>query len=191
MELAQNEDWRIRKEVIYLTSTIAETAGIDFFKASVQSHLISAFEDQISDVRFSATSVLPKLVSILGMEWLGSEMMPKLVAMYSNISTPNAMSPSSQSSYLLRITVVSALGGIASEQLDSTVAASAVDLLVRAARDAVPNVRFNAALALAKFGAVSSDQLTSTKIKPALTEMTSDADVDCSTYASECLEKLS
>ena len=190
LELATSEDWRIRKTVILLTDTVAATAGVDYFKGNVQPHVINGFEDAISDVRCSACAVLPALVKVLGMEWFAGEIMPKLVSMYSNISTPNPMSPSANSSYLLRITVISAIGNIASEQLDSTVAASAVDLLARAARDPTPNVRFNAALALAKFGAVSSDQLTATKIKPALSEMVSDADIDCSSYATECLAKL-
>ncbi len=190
LELAKNEDWRIRKTVILLTATVAKTTGLDYFKGNVQVHVMDGFEDQISDVRCSSVAVLPKLVAVLGMEWLATDIMPKLVQMFSTISTPNPMSPSSNSSYLLRITVVSAIGNIASEQLDSTVAAGAGDLLARAARDQTPNVRFNAALALTKFGAVSSDQLTSTKIKPALQEMLSDADQDCASYAQACLAKL-
>lgn len=191
-ELASNDDWRLRRAVVSLSASLARTMGAEYFKTNMMPFLLKALEDYITDVRLGAVATLPALIRTLGQDWLREDVMPAVLGMWEGIREPNAMSPApKRSSYLLKITVINALGAIGMQQLQEDIAESALTLLHTAVSDdRTPNVRFNAVNALAALAPFVRHHQQSL-IRSALTTMVaSDADADCKYYAEQALASL-
>lgn len=82
-----------------------DTSGsFDSLRAKLQELVIGGIEDDIAAVREAAVSVLPKVAPASGEEWV-AQMIQKLTALLHAPSRPTAVSPGSQSAYLLKVTV--------------------------------------------------------------------------------------
>lgn len=190
--LAANDDWRIRRAVVSLSASLARTMGAEYYKTNLLPHLINALEDYITDVRLGAVATLPALIKTLGHEWLKQEVLDTVLGMWEGIREPNAMSPAlGRSSYLLKITVINALGAMGSDDLPDDTAERLLTLLNKCAReDRTPNVRFNAVNALAALHPFVSGERQSAIRNTLTTVQASDTDADCKYYAQQGLAAL-
>lgn len=136
--LGADAQWRVREKVIEKMPILASLLGAADFESKLLNLYLSTYHDQVNSVRMAATRVMQPLSSELGAGWCAAKLVPKLRELFD-----------SDGNYLQRITV---LYGIKYLFCSEEMAALATDLLpivLRAASDSVPNVRFVAAKVLA------------------------------------------
>eukprot|EP00638_Chattonella_subsalsa_P009336 CAMPEP_0117756816 /NCGR_PEP_ID=MMETSP0947-20121206/14330_1 /TAXON_ID=44440 /ORGANISM="Chattonella subsalsa, Strain CCMP2191" /LENGTH=584 /DNA_ID=CAMNT_0005576529 /DNA_START=74 /DNA_END=1828 /DNA_ORIENTATION=+ len=180
MELAHDQNWRVRKAVVCCLPVLAESMGVDYFETNLLDLYLQAYTDRVFEVRLGATNGLSKISKVCGVDWLEKQVLPRIKYFYENSNF-----------YLIRITVVEALKTLAQDGVSSSLMSEVVALLVKSCRDSTPNVRFVGALALAYVASHADDAAVQSQIRPCLTElMQTDADADVKYFASKALESV-
>lgn len=150
------------------------------FEPALLPHLLSAFQDRVSQVRMAATGALNHLARVAGPEFIRSKVFPRMKELYHNAAF-----------YLVRSAVLEAsksllVGGETSPSLLDDMLA----LILEATHDKIPNVRFTAAQVLARLSPLVDPSSLRSSIQPCLQHLAaSDPDSDVRFYAALALEE--
>ena len=159
------------------TPLVAKLLGPDVFSEHLLEVVTDGFNDHVHSVRFAATRCLKPLGEGLGAPWAAKTMVPKLQQLYEE-----------GAGFLQRITVIYGSVFLAHGCKESPAADACADLVVRATKDPVPNVRFVGARAAESLVAAVSKSTMEGKLKPALQALASDRDSDVKHFSRRALE---
>ncbi|KAL5270366.1 hypothetical protein ACHWQZ_G001177 [Mnemiopsis leidyi] len=175
VELAEDPKWRVRLAIIEHMPLLAEQLGVEFFDEKLNSLCMSWLVDGVFAIRSAATSNLKRLVSIFGLEWAQNTVITKVLSMARD---PN---------YLHRMTTLFAINVLAEVCPPDVIAKFMVPVISNLAADAVPNVRFNVAKTMALIVPSLDSHTIEFQIKPCLTKLHEDEDMDVKYFADEAL----
>eukprot|EP00624_Nannochloropsis_granulata_P002618 evm.model.NODE_23176_length_15026_cov_24.516239.1 len=145
LDLRDDDNWRLRKAAIEALPVLAEhMPSADhtlLFEPALLPHLLSAFQDRVSQVRMAATGALNHLARVAGPEFIRSKVFPRMKELYHDAAF-----------YLVRSAVLQATKVLArlSPLVDPSSLRSSIQPCLQnlVASDPDSDVRFYAALAL-------------------------------------------
>jgi len=173
-----DNQWRIRDCAIKQVPSLAKQFGPELFQAKLEPLFLSSLNDSVHCVRHTAIASLGIISENFGGAWSIEHLLPKILEQH--IETAG---------FSCRLTCLSALPKICPVMTPEQIVQYVVPVLIKATKDPVPNVRFASCISietiLSKYnlGAV----VVTTQIKPALTELINDTDLDVQFFASQSL----
>jgi len=178
--LMDDKKWRVR-EALYssLVELAAHFGNADLFAKHIEPLFFQYLKDKASVIRDLGVSKIPTLIQTFKNDWFFNNCVPKLT------ETLNK-----QNGYLYRITALSSLRAAAAHLSNDAVSDKVLPILIKNAKDEVPNVRF-VVIKILKSLAVKLDNSTiNSYIKPLFQELSNDSDKDVAFYAQEALANL-
>eukprot|EP00397_Hematodinium_sp_SG-2012_P010481 GEMP01010596.1.p1 GENE.GEMP01010596.1~~GEMP01010596.1.p1 ORF type:complete len:315 (+),score=54.99 GEMP01010596.1:210-1154(+) len=173
--LIMDNQWRIRRCVINQVPSLAKQFGPELFQSKLESLFLSSLNDSVASVRETAIKNLAEIAVDFGSVWSVEHLMPRIVDQYA-----------STAGYSTRLMCLNALPQLCPVMQPEQIVQHIVPIFIKATKDCVPNVRFMACIAieniLTKYNLGSV--VVSTQIKPALTELLQDTDIDVQYYSS-------
>jgi serine/threonine-protein phosphatase 2A regulatory subunit A len=97
VQLAEDKQWRVRQAIIEYIPLLAKQLGVQFFDDQLANLCMNWLGDPVFSIREAATVNLRKLAEVFGVDWAKSTIIPKVLAMGSNVN------------YLFRMTTVFAV----------------------------------------------------------------------------------
>jgi serine/threonine-protein phosphatase 2A regulatory subunit A len=174
---APGQPWRVRETVMRQMPLLARALGHASFEAHLLDVYFGGFDDDVNAVRAAATESLGPMVHEMGPEWCSAKLVPRLRRQFEE-----------SGNYLHRITVLYAVQALSTAKDTSVLADELVGMPLAAARDPVPNVRFVSAKVLrCMLGNVSPGRIGA-EVKPALSHLADDDDVDVKYFGGEALK---
>lgn len=178
-DLARDLQWRVREAVIMSIPAIAGSLGNSYFQEHLLEIYITAFKDMVSEVRSSATKILPDLLASVGSDTILQNVMPALTQIFDKSTI-----------YQERVNVLHALKQLASEKASNELLSAMIVLAVRGARDKIPNVKFVASITLEQLCKYADTGVVASQVRPCLTDLANDSDSDVKYYASVALDAV-
>ncbi|CAH0485343.1 unnamed protein product [Peronospora farinosa] len=178
-DLARDLQWRVREAVILSIPALAGSLGAQYFQEHLLEICVSAFTDMVGEVRLSATKVLPQLLESLGSDYILENIMPRLNQIFDKSVI-----------YQERVNVLHALKQMAVEKVASDLLTAMTTLAIRGANDKIPNVRFVASMTLEQLCKLADASVVVAQVRPCLTELVNDADMDVKYYSSIALDAV-
>lgn len=178
--LGGDSQWRVRQVVLDQLPLLASTLGSDVFSSRLFGLFCAGLSDKVAEVRKSAALNIRPLCDSLGGAWAAGVLVPKLTEMHD-----------SADNYLDRITVLYAIGALASAKEGATALPKLVRMVEAAAKDRVPNVRFVGIRAARSVLTNVTDASISAPCRAAIAGLAADSDKDVSFFASEALSAAS
>ncbi|CAI5705621.1 unnamed protein product [Peronospora effusa] len=178
-DLARDLQWRVREAVILSIPALAGSLGAQYFQEHLLEICVSAFTDMVGEVRLSATKVLPQLLESLGSDYILENIMPRLNQIFDKSVI-----------YQERVNVLHALKQMAVEKVASDLLTAMTTLAIRGANDKIPNVRFVASMTLEQLCKLADASVVAAQVRPCLTELVNDADMDVKYYSSIALDAV-
>ena len=132
--------------------------------------------DSVFSIRAAAVKNLAELSKIFGVEWACENIVPKILALYNH------------SNYLFRMTSLACVQALSGQVGKEVLRNSMLPLVLNAASDPVPNIRFQVAKMLADISTHLDASDVQSSVKPALTTLLEDADRDVKYFAGESLK---
>jgi len=175
VELAEDKHWRIRLAIIEYIPLLASQLGVAFFDEKLGALCMGWMQDQVYSIREAATINMKRLAEEFGSDWAQTHLVPHILGMAKN------------GNYLYRMTVLSALAELAPFVSQDVCINSVLTVVLSAAKDRVPNIKFNVARLTQKFVPLVGTSVVESTIRPCLLELNSDADVDVRFFASQSL----
>jgi hypothetical protein len=114
-----------------------DVQGNSYFQEHLLEIYITAFKDMVSEVRLSATKILPDLLASVGSDHILQHVMPALTQIFDKSTI-----------YQERVNVLHAIRQLASDKASSELLTAMTALAVRGGRDKIPNVKFVASITL-------------------------------------------
>eukprot|EP00020_Sapocribrum_chincoteaguense_P000523 CAMPEP_0170741476 /NCGR_PEP_ID=MMETSP0437-20130122/6239_1 /TAXON_ID=0 /ORGANISM="Sexangularia sp." /LENGTH=581 /DNA_ID=CAMNT_0011080049 /DNA_START=38 /DNA_END=1783 /DNA_ORIENTATION=- len=173
MTLAEDKNWRVRLQIIEFTPVLAAQLGQEFFDNELSNVCLTWLGDRVFEIRKAAALILGDLADAFGLEWTKSNLIPKVGILSAH---PN---------YLYRMTTLFAVSALAPKL--GKEAHVLLPIAVKLTSDTVPNVRFNAALALAAMIPVLESGPVEKEVRPVLTTLCKDSDGDVTFRAKRAL----
>lgn len=176
--LITDNHWRIRQSVVEQVPKLAKLFGVDLFQSKLEALFLSSSRDSVHSVRQAAVQHMEEICAAFGAAWTIEHLLPKLVEQYSPTG-----------GYANRVTTLGMLPRVSNVMTPDQIVQFIVPWLVKATKDAVPNVRFCACRTIMWMMEHHSLGTTSinTTIKPALLELESDPDIDVQYFAQRAL----
>ncbi|EGZ24751.1 hypothetical protein PHYSODRAFT_325833 [Phytophthora sojae] len=178
-DLARDLQWRVREAVILSIPALAGSLGGQYFQEHLLEIYVSAFTDMVGEVRLSATKILPQLLEALGSDYILQNVMPRLNQIFDKSVI-----------YQERVNVLHALKQMAVEKVSSDLLTLMMTLAIRGAHDKIPNVRFVASMTLEQLCKFADASVVSAQVRPCLTELVNDSDMDVKYYSSIALDAV-
>ncbi|TDH70986.1 hypothetical protein CCR75_001139 [Bremia lactucae] len=178
-DLARDLQWRVREAVVLSIPALSGSLGGQYFQEHLLEIYVSAFTDMVGEVRLSATKILPKLLESLGSDFILQNVMPRLNQIFDKSVI-----------YQERVNVLHALKQMAVEKSSSDLLAHLMTLAIRGAHDKIPNVRFVASMTLEQLCKLADASVVASQVRPCLTEMVNDSDMDVKFYSSIALDAV-
>ncbi|CAI5745816.1 unnamed protein product [Peronospora destructor] len=178
-DLARDLQWRVREAVILSIPALAGSLGAQYFQEHLLEICVSAFTDMVGEVRLSATKVLPQLLESLGSDYILQNIMPRLNQIFNKSVI-----------YQERVNVLHALKQMAVEKVASDLLTAMTALAIRGANDKIPNVRFVASMTLEQLCKLADASVVAAQVRPCLTELVNDDDMDVKYYSSIALDAV-
>jgi serine/threonine-protein phosphatase 2A regulatory subunit A len=132
-------------------------------------------QDQVYSIREAATINMKRLAEEFGSDWAQTQLVPHILGMAKN------------GNYLYRMTVLAALAELAPFVSQDVCINSVLTVVLSAAKDRVPNIKFNVAQLTQKFVPLVGTSVVESTIRPCLLELNSDADTDVRFFAGQAL----
>jgi len=176
--LIMDNHWRIRQSVVEQVPKLARLFGVEMFQSKLEALFLSSLRDSVHSVRQAAIQHLKEIAENFGAQWTVEHLLPKIVEQYSQ-----------SAGYANRVTTLHVLPQVSSVMTPDQIVQFIVPLLIKATKDSVPNVRFCACRTIMwmlehhNLGSVSIN----TVIKPTLTELEHDSDIDVQYFAQRAL----
>ncbi|KAJ3357795.1 hypothetical protein HDU83_002923 [Entophlyctis luteolus] len=182
VELAEDKQWRVRLAIIENIPLLASQLGVKFFDEKLGTLCMSWLGDCVYSIREAATVNLKKLTEVFGYDWAKQTIIPKVLIM------------GQHSNYLYRITTIFALSILATVVNGEVLKDLIIPTLNSLAVDPIPNIRFNVAKSLEKLIPLLRKNglaaLLSDPIKPTLSKLCDDGDMDVRYFAGRALTGL-
>jgi len=179
VELAEDRQWRVRLAIIEYIPLLASQLGVEFFDENLGNLCMTWLGDCVFSIRDAATNNLKKLTEVFGVEWAQSNIIPKVLALYTH---PN---------YLYRMTTLFAISVLSEVPgMEEVINNSMLPLVLKMSSDPVPNIRFNVAKTLHTLIKHLDQNTIQQKVKPSLTQLYEDEDRDVKFYASQGLSAI-
>ena len=184
-DLAEDAHWRVRLAIIEYVPLLASQMGTAFLfqkngdtgeDGELTKLCLRWLGDRVYSIREAAAVNLKRLAEVFGEEWAKEHVIPRVMALAQN---PH---------YLHRTAIVRVMTLLASVAGRETCLRDIVPALKRAAKDAVPNVRFCAAKALGEVAAALDAAAVEGEIRTTLAELEADEDADVRFYAGQSLQ---
>eukprot|EP00743_Colponemidia_sp_Colp-15_P001721 GILK01001880.1.p1 GENE.GILK01001880.1~~GILK01001880.1.p1 ORF type:complete len:597 (+),score=99.77 GILK01001880.1:60-1793(+) len=175
--LAEDPQWRVRLSVLEQIPGLAKSVGTEVFQSKLEPLFMAGLSDNVYSVRVSAIEELKALADVFGPQWTTSHLLPRVVEHFYK-----------DQSYLHRMTSVLALPVLASSLSSDDIAQSMLPVLLRAAKDPVPNIRFVVAKTIIKLIPCLDATVLNSQIRPCLNEMQQDSDRDVVYYARQAAQ---
>lgn len=176
--LIMDNHWRIRQSVVEQVPKLARAFGVDMFQSKLEALFLSSLRDSVHSVRMAAIGQLKEIAETFGAQWTVEHLLPKIVEQYSQ-----------SAGYANRVTTLHVLPQVSHVMSPEQISQLIVPLVVKATKDAVPNVRFCACSTIMWIMEHHhlSGATMNTVIKPALVELENDSDSDVQYFASRAL----
>lgn len=176
--LIMDNHWRIRQSVVEQVPKLSRLFGMEMFQSKLESIFLSSLRDSVHSVRQAAIQHLKDIAETFGSQWTVEHLLPKLVEQYSG-----------SVGYANRVTTLHVLPQVSFVMTPEQLVQYIVPLLVKATKDSVPNVRFCACRTIMWMMEHHSlgTQNINTIIKPCLSELEHDPDIDVQYYAQRAL----
>mmetsp|Transcript_10526 Transcript_10526/g.23807 ORF Transcript_10526/g.23807 Transcript_10526/m.23807 type:complete len:300 (-) Transcript_10526:82-981(-) len=178
--LIMDNHWRIRKSVVEQVPKLARLFGKEMFESKLETLFLSSLKDSVHCVRQAAIEHIRDITETFGVQWTVDHLLPKLVEQYSQ-----------STGYACRVTTLHVLEQVTGVMNTDQIVSLILPLLIKATKDGVPNVRFCACrsiLAVVESHSGGTAALSGA-VKPPLTELQHDSDVDVKYYAARALLK--
>lgn len=100
MNLANDEQWRVRLAIIEYIPLLASQFGVKFFDEQLKGLCIDFLADKVSSIRAAATKNFKKLTEVFGVEWVSESIIPQIITVdigegyHRNMTTCSAISVS-------------------------------------------------------------------------------------------------
>jgi len=176
--LFSHPNWRLRKALMESMSSILKYMGQDYFVDHFLNSSLLLVKDGFDEVRTAASEAMADIAKISEANFVYERIFP----VYKNLSAED---------YLTRLTMVTALQGfLAAENihLHHKFQSDAINQLLTATNDKVPNVRLKAAQAinhiLISSSSTNFSQSVKEQMESALRELQNDKDKDVRYFAS-------
>lgn len=183
VQLAEDRQWRVRLAIIEYVPLLAQQLGVQLFDSELASLCTSWLADCVCTIRHVAIANLKKLIAVFGAEWAQRRLLPEVTS-----AGPGAP-------FHKRMTALITANLIADSLPTDMVVGTLLPLALELAKDPVANVRFNAAKTLGTIAATLAKggqaAPVSARIKPALSALLTDSDMDVQFYATQALENIS
>ncbi|KAI9909649.1 hypothetical protein PsorP6_015123 [Peronosclerospora sorghi] len=178
-DLARDLQWRVREAVVLSIPALAGSLGAQYFQEHLLEIYVSAFTDMVGEVRLSATKILPQLLEALGSDYILQNVMPRLNQIFEKSII-----------YQERANALHALKQMAVEKVSSDLLSLMTTLAIRGAHDKIPNVRFVTSMTLEQMCKIVDASVVATQVRPCLTELVNDTDMDVKHYSSIALDAV-
>jgi len=132
-ELAKDRQWRVRVAVLDSLPHLATSLGEASFTQELNSIFMTWLVDPVYAVRHSAANIYKRLCEVFGDTWSASKVLPELQTMLSH------------KNYLIRVSSIPCVGMLAETVSQVFLVEHLIPMLVKMAKDPVPNVRVNVA----------------------------------------------
>jgi len=178
--LLEDKKWRVR-EALY--NTLFDLALVyqnqDVFTKQIEPLLFGFLKDRAQTIRESSIKRLPSLIQAYKHDWLLKSCLPKFNEALNK-----------QNGYAFRISGLYCLQSIAQNVSSEIATDQILPILIKNARDEVPNVKL-VAVRIIKSLLIKLDQNSvNTHIKPLLQELSNDNDRDVKYFAQEALVSI-
>jgi len=176
--LIMDNHWRIRQSVVEQIPKLAKLFGVDMFQTKLEGMLLSSLRDSVHSVRHTAIQHLKEIAETFGNQWSVDHLLPKIVEQYSQTA-----------GYAHRVTILYVLPQVSGVMTSDQIVSFIVPLLIKATKDTVPNVRFCACrtiMWMMEHHSLSQNHINS-RIKPTLSELSDDSDIDVQYYAQRAM----
>jgi len=176
--LIMDNHWRIRQRIVEQVPTLSRLFGVEMFQSKLEALYLSSLRDSVHSVRDAAIQHLKAIANTFGPAWTVEHLLPKLVEQYSQ-----------SSGYANRVTTLHVLPQVSGVMTPEQILQFIMPVLIKATKDGVPNVRFCACRAITWMMEHHnlSTVAINTVIKPALTELQHDSDIDVQYYAQRAI----
>jgi len=179
--LIMDNHWRIRQSVVEQVPKLAKLFGVDMFQTKLESLFLSSLRDSVHSVRSSAIFHLMEIAETFGAQWTVEHLLPKIVEQYSQ-----------NAGYANRVTTLHVLQQVSTVMSADQITQFCLPLLVKATKDSVPNVRVVACQTIKEI--MDGNNLgmvpVSSIIKPTLTELQHDPDIDVQYYSQLAVDNI-
>jgi len=177
--LLDDKKWRVR---VAAYETIVELAlfyqkNVELFTKVLEPLFMGFVKDRAQTIRDFGVKKLPPLIQVYKTDWVFSSLLPKL---------NDALNK--ENGYLFRITALHCLQAVAQNIDINIVNDKILPILLKIAKDTVPNVKFTV-IKILKSISIKGD-IISSQIKPILQELSNDQDRDVQYFAQEALSSL-
>uniref|UniRef100_M4BZL6 Phosphatase PP2A regulatory subunit A/Splicing factor 3B subunit 1-like HEAT repeat domain-containing protein n=1 Tax=Hyaloperonospora arabidopsidis (strain Emoy2) TaxID=559515 RepID=M4BZL6_HYAAE len=165
-DLARDLQWRVREAVVLSIPALAGSLGAQYFQEHLLETYVSAFTDMVGE-----------LLESLGSDSILQNVMPRLNQIFEKSVI-----------YQERVNVLHALKQMAVEKVSSDLLSLMTTLAIRGAHDKIPNVRFVASMSLERLCKFADASVVAAQVRPCLTELVNDPDMDVKYYSSIALD---
>ena len=213
VDLAKDAQWRVRRALLAFMPLLARQLGEATFSSRLTDICIEWLSDDVASVRDDAASNLRAVTDVFGFEWAGRSLVPRLKSLAADPSYLIRVTAVRAAARLGALApAVPAAGAGASAASKAKGAASAASaraafvpasaahaalvdkellpLVIALTKDAVPNVRFNVAKAVALLAPAATPEKRSGRIRDALAKMRDDKDADVRHFSGVALSEL-
>lgn len=213
VDLAKDAQWRVRRALLAFMPLLARQLGEATFSSRLTDICIEWLSDDVASVRDDAASNLRAVTEVFGFEWAGRALVPRLKTLAADPSYLIRVTAVRAAARLGALAPVAPAGGAGAaagaKGRGAAAAASAraafapasaahvalvdkelLPLVIALTKDAVPNVRFNVAKAVALLAPAATSEKRSGRIRDALTKMRDDKDADVRHFSGVALGEL-
>jgi serine/threonine-protein phosphatase 2A regulatory subunit A len=173
--LAEDRHWRVRLAIINYFPLLASQLGIFSFNDILGKLCIQWLEDSVSTIRYAAAHNLKKLAEDFGSDWVQEFVFPKML---DKIQHPH---------YLFRMMILEAVAAMATVVNSDMLTTVMLPELLKFNKDKVPNVRFHACKLMKTIIPHVDPSIVESTIKPWLTDLQEDEDLDVRFYSRDAL----
>ncbi|KMZ64988.1 hypothetical protein ZOSMA_33G00170 [Zostera marina] len=178
VELAEDKHWRVRLALIEYIPLLASQLGVDFFDDKLGDLCMQWLEDKVHSIREAAATNLTRLVVTYGAEWAMQHIIPQVL---DKIRNPH---------YLYRITILRTISLLAPVLGSDITCQTLLPVVIDASQDRVPNIKLNVAKVLKSLIPLVQLPAIEQIIKPCLSELGEDPDVDVRYFASQAMDAV-
>lgn len=182
--LMMDNHWRIRRCVVEQIPRL--NFDTDKYIKNLEGPFLSSLKDSVYSVRAEALKQLKLISKLYGPQWTGDHLLPKILEIYSGGPAANA---ANDSGYCKRVTTLQALPYLWENLLEQEVQKKVMQLIDKALKDSVANVRFCACKTVIDLLKMKNrDEVL--KLKSTLKDLENDTDSDVQYFAQQAIREM-
>jgi len=178
MELSKDPKWRVRQAVVDKSTLLAKCVTVKNFDRKLQGIVIAALSDHVYSIRERACAQIGEIVKEYGAKWAAEKFFKEAFKIYDK-----------NTNYLHRMTCLSVISACAAHCNSDIIDKNLLPLVQTACEDDVANVRIAGAKTMGDLLTNLDKTIAAAKVRPLLTKLLKDADVDVSYFSQQSLLK--